>query len=134
MDEPHIEQATLEDLPQLADLLIDLFTQEADFVPNRAKQLRGLRLILEQPNRGRICCRARISPRGEAEAHRNSTPRSLPPIHRSIMDYELFERLVIQPSNTFATRRRLPQPKHPRIHSFRHPIKMSGRDELLCSP
>jgi len=54
MDEPHIEQATLEDLPQLADLLYDLFTQEADFVPNRAKQLRGLRLILEQPNRGRI--------------------------------------------------------------------------------
>jgi GNAT superfamily N-acetyltransferase len=54
MDEPHIEQATLEDLPQLTDLLYDLFTQEADFVPNRAKQMRGLRLILEQPSRGRI--------------------------------------------------------------------------------
>ena len=54
MDEPRIEQATLEDLPQLADLLYDLFTQEADFVPNRSKQMRGLRLILEQPNRGRI--------------------------------------------------------------------------------
>jgi GNAT superfamily N-acetyltransferase len=54
MDEPHIEQATLEDLPQLADLLYDLFTQEADFIPNRSKQIRGLRLILEQPNRGRI--------------------------------------------------------------------------------
>ncbi len=54
MDEPHLEQATLEDLPQLTDLLFDLFTQEADFVPNRAKQMRGLRLILEQPNRGRI--------------------------------------------------------------------------------
>ena len=54
MDEPHIEQATLEDLPQLTDLLFELFTQEADFVPNRAKQMRGLRLILEQPNRGRI--------------------------------------------------------------------------------
>jgi GNAT superfamily N-acetyltransferase len=53
-DEPHIEQATLEDLPQLTDLLFDLFTQEADFVPNRAKQMRGLRLLLEQPNRGRI--------------------------------------------------------------------------------
>lgn len=53
-DEPHIEQATLEDLPQLTDLLFDLFTQEADFIPNRAKQMRGLRLILEQPNRGRI--------------------------------------------------------------------------------
>jgi GNAT superfamily N-acetyltransferase len=53
-DEPHIEQATLEDLPQLTDLLLDLFSQEPDFTPNRAKQMRGLRLILEQPNRGRI--------------------------------------------------------------------------------
>lgn len=54
MEEPHIEQATLEDLPLLTDLLHDLFTVEGDFVPNRAKQMRGLRLILEQPNRGRI--------------------------------------------------------------------------------
>jgi GNAT superfamily N-acetyltransferase len=54
MDEPHIEQATLEDLPQLTDLLTELFTQERDFTPDRAKQMRGLRLILEQPNRGRI--------------------------------------------------------------------------------
>ena len=54
MDEPHIEQATLEDLPALTDLLNDLFTMEGDFIPNRAKQMRGLRLILEQPNRGRI--------------------------------------------------------------------------------
>jgi ribosomal protein S18 acetylase RimI-like enzyme len=54
MDEPHIEQATLEDLPQLTDLLFDLFSHEADFVPDRSKQMRGLRLILEQPNRGRI--------------------------------------------------------------------------------
>ena len=54
MDEPHIEQATLEDLPQLTDLLFDLFTQESDFAPNRSKQMRGLRLLLEQPNRGRI--------------------------------------------------------------------------------
>ncbi|MGI8602937.1 MAG: hypothetical protein ACR2OZ_08035 [Verrucomicrobiales bacterium] len=52
--EPHIEQATLEDLPQLTDLLLDLFTQEEDFTPNRSKQMRGVRLILEQPNRGRI--------------------------------------------------------------------------------
>jgi GNAT superfamily N-acetyltransferase len=49
-----IEPATIDDLPQLADLLYDLFSQEADFIPNRDKQLRGLRLILEQPNRGRI--------------------------------------------------------------------------------
>lgn len=50
----HIEPATLEDLPKLANLLYDLFSQEADFTPNRDKQLRGLRLILEQPSRGRI--------------------------------------------------------------------------------
>lgn len=53
-DAPVIEQATLEDLPQLVDLLHELFTFEGDFVPNRGKQMRGLRLILEQPNRGRI--------------------------------------------------------------------------------
>ena len=54
MAEPHIEQATLEDLPQLTDLLFELFDREGDFKPDRAKQMRGLRLILEQPNRGRI--------------------------------------------------------------------------------
>jgi len=54
MDEPQVEQATLEDLPQLTDLLIELFTQEADFTPDRSKQMRGLRLVLEQPSRGRI--------------------------------------------------------------------------------
>jgi GNAT superfamily N-acetyltransferase len=53
-DQPLIEPATLDDLPQLADLLFDLFSHEADFIPDRDKQLRGLRLILEQPNRGRI--------------------------------------------------------------------------------
>ena len=52
MDEPHIEQATLEDLPQLTDLLEELFTQESDFTPDRSKQMRGLRLILEQPAAG----------------------------------------------------------------------------------
>jgi GNAT superfamily N-acetyltransferase len=54
MDEPHVEQATLEDLPQLTDLLVELFEQEGDFTPDRSKQMRGLRLILEQPSRGRI--------------------------------------------------------------------------------
>ncbi|HEX5176493.1 MAG TPA: GNAT family N-acetyltransferase, partial [Chthoniobacteraceae bacterium] len=53
-EEPHIEQATIDDLPQLTDLLHDLFSHEPDFTPNRSKQMRGLRLILEQPNRGRI--------------------------------------------------------------------------------
>ncbi len=54
MEEAHIEQGTIEDLPQLTDLLFELFTQEADFTPDRAKQMRGLRLILEEPSRGRI--------------------------------------------------------------------------------
>src|SRR5438874_1578021 len=54
MDKTIIEQATLEDLPQLTELLVDLFSQERDFRPDRAKQMRGLRLILEQPSRGRI--------------------------------------------------------------------------------
>lgn len=38
----------------MADLLHDLFSLEDDFRPDRDKQLYGLRLILEQPARGRI--------------------------------------------------------------------------------
>ena len=53
-EEIRIEPATTEDLPQLAELLADLFSHESDFRPDQVKQLRGLRLILEQPNRGRI--------------------------------------------------------------------------------
>lgn len=49
-----IEPATLDDLSELAELLLDLFSVEEDFTPDREKQLRGLRLILEQPSRGRI--------------------------------------------------------------------------------
>jgi GNAT superfamily N-acetyltransferase len=49
-----IEPATLEDLPSLAQLLMDLFAQESDFRPDFNSQIRGLRLILEQPSRGRI--------------------------------------------------------------------------------
>lgn len=52
--EPRIEPATIEDLPQLVELLLALFSQEEDFSPNKSKQEHGLRLILEQPNRGRI--------------------------------------------------------------------------------
>lgn len=54
MSNLRIEPATLEDLPLLAELLGDLFAAEPDFHPDMEKQLRGLRLILEQPNRGRI--------------------------------------------------------------------------------
>lgn len=52
--QPHIEPATIEDLPQLVELLMALFSEEEDFKPDRSKQEHGLRLILEQPNRGRI--------------------------------------------------------------------------------
>jgi N-acetylglutamate synthase-like GNAT family acetyltransferase len=52
--EPRIEAATIEDMPQLVELLVDLFEAEEDFQPDRNKQEQGLRLILEQPTRGRI--------------------------------------------------------------------------------
>jgi len=54
MNHPIIEQATIEDLPRLTDFLTELFSFEEDFVPDRPKQMRGLRLILEDPSRGRI--------------------------------------------------------------------------------
>ena len=50
----HIEQATASDIPQLAGLLTILFSQEADFHPDREKQMRALSLIIEAPDRGRI--------------------------------------------------------------------------------
>ncbi|MGB8463761.1 MAG: hypothetical protein WCE49_02335, partial [Terrimicrobiaceae bacterium] len=49
-----IEPVALDDLPELTELLFELFSQEADFVPNREKEMRGLRLLLEQPSRGRV--------------------------------------------------------------------------------
>ena len=54
LDGYKIESATLDDLPELAELLFDLFTQESDFAPDHAKQMRGLQLILEEPSRGRV--------------------------------------------------------------------------------
>lgn len=54
MENLRIEPATMDDLPELAELLFDLFSQEEDFVPDRERQMRGLRLIVEQPSRGRI--------------------------------------------------------------------------------
>lgn len=53
-DPPHVEPATIEDLPALTELVMDLFARSGDFSPDRDVQERGLRLILEQPNRGRI--------------------------------------------------------------------------------
>ena len=54
MSEVVIEPATFEDLDELSVLLGELFSEESDFRPDKAKQLRGLRLIFEQPNRGRV--------------------------------------------------------------------------------
>jgi GNAT superfamily N-acetyltransferase len=49
-----IEPATEADLDELSELLGGLFAQEGDFRPDKNKQLRGLRLIFEQPSRGRV--------------------------------------------------------------------------------
>jgi GNAT superfamily N-acetyltransferase len=49
-----VEPATEADLDELSEMLGDLFTQEGDFRPDKERQLRGLRLIFEQPSRGRV--------------------------------------------------------------------------------
>lgn len=49
-----MEPATIEDLPALTELVMDLMAHSGDFTPDQILQERGLRLILEQPNRGRI--------------------------------------------------------------------------------
>ena len=47
-----IEPATEADLDELSQMLGGLFAQESDFRPDKEKQLRGLRLIFEQPSQG----------------------------------------------------------------------------------
>jgi GNAT superfamily N-acetyltransferase len=49
-----IDFACAADLEAMADLLAELFTLESDFSPEREKQLRGLRLILQTPSSGRL--------------------------------------------------------------------------------
>ena len=49
-----IDPATADDLDTMADLLYELFTLESDFNPERDKQLRGLRLILDNPQIGQL--------------------------------------------------------------------------------
>ena len=49
-----IAPASLEEIPQLARLLGELFRQEADFEPAYARQERGLRMIIESPEVGQI--------------------------------------------------------------------------------
>ena len=54
-DKPWVEMATLDDLSALTELVMDLFSMSSgDFRPDREVQERGLRLILEDPSRGRI--------------------------------------------------------------------------------
>ena len=50
----NIDFAAASDLPQLADLLAELFTLESDFAPERDKQLQGLTLIMENPACGQL--------------------------------------------------------------------------------
>lgn len=54
LDAPRIEPATIEDLPALIELTMDLFSHSEDFTADPAAQERGIALILEQPSRGRI--------------------------------------------------------------------------------
>jgi GNAT superfamily N-acetyltransferase len=49
-----IEQATLEHIPQMADLLAVLFSEEHEFRPDREKQMRALRMIISAPERGNM--------------------------------------------------------------------------------
>src|SRR3977135_670458 len=49
-----IEPATEADLDELSEMLGGLFAQEGDFRREKKKQLRCLRLIFEQPSRGRV--------------------------------------------------------------------------------
>lgn len=47
-----ISFATEDDIEGMADLLLSLFDQEADFRPERSKQVQGLKLILSSPPTG----------------------------------------------------------------------------------
>jgi GNAT superfamily N-acetyltransferase len=51
---PRLVHASLEDIPQLCELLALLFGQEAEFVPDRTRQEAGLREIITHPDVGRI--------------------------------------------------------------------------------
>jgi GNAT superfamily N-acetyltransferase len=49
-----IDFATEADLPAMADLLYELFALEHDFKPERARQIAGLKLILDTPQIGQL--------------------------------------------------------------------------------
>jgi GNAT superfamily N-acetyltransferase len=50
----NISPATVGDIPQLCELLELLFSEEAEFHPNRAVQSAGLRQIMDSPDLGQI--------------------------------------------------------------------------------
>ena len=50
--------AAMADVPQLGELLSLLFAQEADFAPDIQRQTRALKMIVSQPEAGRIFCAA----------------------------------------------------------------------------
>jgi GNAT superfamily N-acetyltransferase len=49
-----VSSATIQDLPQLCDLLAELFALEPEFQPNPEKQSRALQQILDSPSTGHI--------------------------------------------------------------------------------
>lgn len=49
-----LRDAREEDVPALAGLLSELFSLEKDFRPDPDRQMRGLRLLLKQPQLGRL--------------------------------------------------------------------------------
>ncbi|MCL5953630.1 MAG: GNAT family N-acetyltransferase [Nitrospirae bacterium] len=54
MEEFAIDTARPEDLPALSNLLAELFSLETDFAVDRERQIRGLRMILDAPERGAV--------------------------------------------------------------------------------
>ena len=52
MEKIEISIAEVADIEALADLLFILFTQEADFEPDRQNQINGLQILIEDPDKG----------------------------------------------------------------------------------
>lgn len=49
-----VDEPDSRDVPAMLELLAELFTQERDFRPDSDKQLRALRLMLANPEKGRL--------------------------------------------------------------------------------
>lgn len=49
-----LDEATFDDIPQLCELLALLFEQEVEFRPDAAKQACALKLLIGNPQRGRV--------------------------------------------------------------------------------